>query len=88
MRLRGKIDRVDICEDEDNVYVKVIDYKTGAKAFDLGELSVSYTHLCLLTVVFLEADHSVRRINSLRRMEWNRSTGRLMNCREKRCNIE
>ena len=28
MRLRGKIDRVDICEDEDNVYVKVIDYKT------------------------------------------------------------
>ena len=29
-----------------------------------------------------------RRINSLRRMEWNRSTGRLMNCREKRCNIE
>ena len=25
MRLRGKIDRVDICEDEDNVYVKVID---------------------------------------------------------------
>ena len=38
MRLRGKIDRVDICEDEDNVYVKVIDYKTGAKAFDLGEL--------------------------------------------------
>lgn len=37
---------------------------------------------------FLEADHSVRRINSLRRMEWNRSTGRLMNCREKRCNIE
>lgn len=29
MRLRGKIDRVDICEDEDNVYVKVIDYKTG-----------------------------------------------------------
>ena len=42
----------------------------------------------LLTVVFLEADHSVRRINSLRRMEWNRSTGRLMNCREKRCNVE
>ena len=37
---------------------------------------------------FLEADHSVRRINSLRRMEWNRSTGRLMNCREKRCNVE
>ena len=32
MRLRGKIEGVDICEDEDNVYVKVIDYKTGAKS--------------------------------------------------------
>lgn len=34
----GIIDRMDICEDEDKVYVKVIDYKTGEKAFDLGEL--------------------------------------------------
>ena len=38
MRLYGKIDRVDICEDDENVYVKIIDYKTGEKAFDLGEL--------------------------------------------------
>ena len=38
MRLHGKIDRVDLCEDEENVYVKIMDYKTGAKAFDLGEL--------------------------------------------------
>ena len=38
MKLRGKIDRVDICEDDEHVYVKIIDYKTGAKAFDLGEL--------------------------------------------------
>ena len=27
----GKIDRVDTCEDEDKVYVKVMDYKTGSK---------------------------------------------------------
>ena len=38
MRLYGKIDRVDVCEDEENVYVKVVDYKTGEKSFDLGEL--------------------------------------------------
>ena len=34
----GKIDRIDICEDGDKVYVKVIDYKTGNKSFDLSEV--------------------------------------------------
>lgn len=38
MLLRGKIDRIDICEDGDKVYVKVIDYKTGKKAFDISDL--------------------------------------------------
>ena len=38
LRLNGKIDRVDLCEDEDNVYVKIVDYKTDATAFDWGEL--------------------------------------------------
>lgn len=31
----GKIDRIDTCEDENGVYVKVTDYKTGMKAFDI-----------------------------------------------------
>ncbi|OUP83464.1 helicase-exonuclease AddAB subunit AddB [Lachnoclostridium sp. An169] len=31
----GKIDRIDTCEDESKVYVKVTDYKTGMKAFDI-----------------------------------------------------
>lgn len=36
----GKIDRIDICKDEDEncVYVKVTDYKTGLKAFDITAL--------------------------------------------------
>ena len=38
MNLRGKIDRIDVCEIEDKVYVKVVDYKTGKQVFDLGEL--------------------------------------------------
>lgn len=31
----GKIDRIDVCEDENQVYVKVTDYKTGSKSFDI-----------------------------------------------------
>ena len=29
----GKIDRVDTCLEDDTVYVKVVDYKTGHTAF-------------------------------------------------------
>ncbi|MCM1538654.1 MAG: helicase-exonuclease AddAB subunit AddB [bacterium] len=35
MRLSGRIDRLDTYEDEQNVYVKVVDYKSGKKDFDL-----------------------------------------------------
>lgn len=38
LRLRGKIDRIDICEEDDKVFVKVIDYKTGKQTFDWNEL--------------------------------------------------
>lgn len=33
--MQGKIDRIDICEDDNNVYVRVVDYKTGKSDFDL-----------------------------------------------------
>ena len=39
MKLRGRIDRIDICEDEGHVYVKVVDYKSGSKKFNLAALS-------------------------------------------------
>ena len=32
----GKIDRIDTCEDEDKVYVKILDYKTGSRTFDMA----------------------------------------------------
>ena len=35
MVIRGKIDRIDICEDEENLYVRIIDYKSGRSDFDL-----------------------------------------------------
>lgn len=50
MRLRGRIDRIDTCEDEEHVYVKVIDYKSGSRSFDLAAL---YYGLQLQLVVYM-----------------------------------
>lgn len=52
MHLHGRIDRVDTYEDESHVYVKVIDYKSGNKSFDLVAL---YYGLQLQLVVYLNA---------------------------------
>lgn len=49
---RGKIDRIDLCEDGRQVYVKVTDYKTGAKAFDI---TAFYYGLQLQLPVYLNA---------------------------------
>lgn len=50
MRLKGRIDRIDTCEDEEHVYVKVIDYKSGDKKFNLAAL---YYGLQLQLVVYM-----------------------------------
>ena len=52
MRLRGRIDRLDTWEREKEVYVKVIDYKSGSTSFQL--LNV-YHGLQLQLVVYLNA---------------------------------
>ncbi len=52
MRIRGRIDRVDTCEEKDKVYVKVIDYKSGTRKFDLAAL---YYGLQLQLVVYMNA---------------------------------
>ncbi len=52
MRLRGRIDRLDIREEGDRVYVKVVDYKSGSRDFSLAAL---YYGLQLQLVVYLNA---------------------------------
>ena len=52
MQLSGRIDRVDTYEDGQNVYVKVVDYKSGEKHFDLVAL---YHGLQLQLVVYMNA---------------------------------
>lgn len=48
----GKIDRIDTCEGEGNIYVKVTDYKTGMKSFDI---TAFYYGLQLQLPVYLNA---------------------------------
>lgn len=52
LQLQGRIDRMDLCEDEEHVYVKIIDYKSGATSFDLAAL---YYGLQLQLVVYMDA---------------------------------
>ena len=48
----GKIDRIDTCEDEGKLYVRVTDYKTGMKAFDI---TAFYHGLQMQLPVYLNA---------------------------------
>lgn len=48
----GKIDRIDTCEDDEQVYVKVTDYKTGTKSFDI---TAFYHGLQMQLPVYLNA---------------------------------
>jgi ATP-dependent helicase/nuclease subunit B len=50
--LEGRIDRVDILEDDDGTYVKIIDYKSGYKNFCLSDV---YYGLSLQLLVYLIA---------------------------------
>lgn len=48
----GKIDRIDTCTDENKIYVKVTDYKTGSKSFDI---TAFYHGLQMQLPVYLNA---------------------------------
>ena len=50
--LNGVIDRVDLYEDDHKIYLKIIDYKSGSKSFDINEL---YYGLQMQLVVYLNA---------------------------------
>lgn len=58
MYLRGRIDRVDTYEEENNLYVKVVDYKSGEQQFQLAAL---YYGLQLQLVVYLNAAMELQR---------------------------
>ncbi len=52
IRLRGKVDRVDVLQDGGQTYLSVVDYKTGDKELSLDEL---YCGLNMQMVLYLDA---------------------------------
>ncbi|WP_054695636.1 helicase-exonuclease AddAB subunit AddB [Syntrophomonas palmitatica] len=50
--LEGRIDRVDIFDDAKESFVRIIDYKTGGKSFDLAD---AYNGLSLQLLLYLQA---------------------------------
>ncbi len=52
IKLRGRIDRLDTCIDDNRLYVKVIDYKSGNTKFDLIKL---YHGMQLQLIVYMNA---------------------------------
>ena len=52
MGLRGVIDRVDYYRDQDDIYVKIIDYKSGTKKFEINDV---YNGLQLQLILYMEA---------------------------------
>ena len=52
IHLRGRIDRIDLCEDGDRLYLKIVDYKTGKTKFNLTDI---YHGLQLQLVVYMDA---------------------------------
>ena len=50
--LEGRIDRVDVMRDGEKTYLKVIDYKSGSKKFELSDL---YYGLQIQLIVYLDA---------------------------------
>lgn len=52
MKLLGRIDRLDMCEKEDKLYIKIIDYKTGKTTLDFAQI---YYGLQLQLILYLNA---------------------------------
>ena len=58
MKLHGRVDRVDLYEDSDHVYVKVIDFKSGGKKLSIASL---YYGLQLQLVMYMNVASAVSR---------------------------
>ncbi len=60
----GRIDRVDTYRRGDDVYIRVVDYKTGTKKFSLDDLEVGL-NLQLLLYLFSISENQSRRVKEM-----------------------
>ncbi len=58
MKLDGKIDRVDLYEDQEHIYVKIMDFKSGARKFNIASL---YYGLQLQLVMYMNVAMAVEK---------------------------
>ncbi|MBQ6322439.1 MAG: PD-(D/E)XK nuclease family protein, partial [Lachnospiraceae bacterium] len=52
LQIQGRIDRIDLCRQDQTVYVKIIDYKSGNTGFDLADV---YHGLSLQLALYMSA---------------------------------
>lgn len=52
LRMRGRVDRIDSYEENDKLYIKIMDYKTGQRKFDLAAI---YYGVQLQLVVYMDS---------------------------------
>ncbi len=60
MQLRGRIDRVDVYENEDTMYLTVVDYKSSGKKLDFTSI---YYGLNLQLLMYLNAASEIKKTN-------------------------
>lgn len=63
VRVEGKVDRVDCYHGSDRDYIRVIDYKTGGKKFDLSEV-VQGLNMQMLLYLFTLGENGVADLSS------------------------
>ena len=59
--MKGKIDRIDICEDDNNIYVRIVDYKSGKSDFDLLR---TYYGLKLQLIMYMKAAKHIEQLRN------------------------
>ena len=61
LSMKGKIDRIDICEDDNNIYVRIVDYKSGKSDFDLLR---TYYGLKLQLIMYMKAAKHIEQLRN------------------------